>query len=362
MSLPHTQLAPFDPNIGDWSRGGYSIPKTRSNMLGSIISGAGSLLGGLFGGLFGNYQQRQANVYNQQQLRQQFRYNQILARQQLQYNQQLSWDEYQRNLQQWRLENEYNSPAAQLSRLTQAGINPHLAYAKGSINNVAASSPSYNAPSYNAPEYGYAPSAIPDTSGYITAGQNAFQNVVRSVIENRNLAAQGDYVRAQTQRTLLQAAGQATNNRIKAALETDAVKQGQYKTQTMESEVDEVRWRVDNLIQSYEGKRLLNDFNAATFDKRVEKLRQTVLNLKAQEALNKVNAAYRRKVTDELLPQQVSLTKGQAQAILAQGGFTGNWANAMVLLKTLGIPVESISAKLKDKVGGAIEDLLDYWD
>lgn len=38
-----------------------------------------------------------------------------------------------------REQNEYNAPQQQMARLRQAGVNPHLAYQQGSINNVSAS-------------------------------------------------------------------------------------------------------------------------------------------------------------------------------------------------------------------------------
>lgn len=45
------------------------------------------------------------------------------------------------NLEQWQRENEYNSPEQQMQRLKQAGLNPNLAYANGTVQNVSAHSP-----------------------------------------------------------------------------------------------------------------------------------------------------------------------------------------------------------------------------
>lgn len=60
---------------------------------------------------------------------------------------------FNKNLEQWKRENAYNSPAAQMERLRQAGINPHLAYGNGSIANESGSMAPYQAPQidYNAP-------------------------------------------------------------------------------------------------------------------------------------------------------------------------------------------------------------------
>lgn len=41
----------------------------------------------------------------------------------------------------WKMEQEYNKPVNQMARLENAGINPHLAFSSGNINNVASSAP-----------------------------------------------------------------------------------------------------------------------------------------------------------------------------------------------------------------------------
>ncbi len=63
---------------------------------------------------------------------------------QIRYNQQAANIEWNRNREAWRAENEYNLPAEQMDRLKAAGINPHMAYAKGTINNVASGAPKYS--------------------------------------------------------------------------------------------------------------------------------------------------------------------------------------------------------------------------
>lgn len=47
---------------------------------------------------------------------------------------------YNRSIDFWRMQNAYNSPIQQMQRLREAGINPHMAYAKGTLNNVASGS------------------------------------------------------------------------------------------------------------------------------------------------------------------------------------------------------------------------------
>lgn len=88
-----------------------------SNPVGSAVSGAFGLLGGYL-----NY-----------------KYNQNLASQQNQYN-----------LDMWNLQNEYNSPAAQMRRFEEAGLNPALMYGQGNAGN-ATSAPQMVTP--KAPDY-----------------------------------------------------------------------------------------------------------------------------------------------------------------------------------------------------------------
>lgn len=61
------------------------------------------------------------------------------------------------NLKMWQMENEYNTPAAQMARYMQAGLNPNLMYGSGSASSGNAGSPSpaspvhYQAPDINLP-------------------------------------------------------------------------------------------------------------------------------------------------------------------------------------------------------------------
>lgn len=57
---------------------------------------------------------------------------------------------FQRNLQQWNLENEYNSPEAQMQRYINAGLNPNLIYDQ---QNVSASSPELKPATYDPGDY-----------------------------------------------------------------------------------------------------------------------------------------------------------------------------------------------------------------
>jgi len=60
---------------------------------------------------------------------------------------------YQKDLEMWNRANEYNSPEAQMLRLTKAGLNPNLVYGSGSVvGNTTTQTPKYQMYS---PEYKY---------------------------------------------------------------------------------------------------------------------------------------------------------------------------------------------------------------
>lgn len=85
-----------------------------SNSVGSFGGAVGNILSGITGGYFQRKQMKR----------------------QYQYQRQLMNEQYSLNLQQWNRENEYNSPAAQMARLKEAGLNTNLMYGDGSAGNA----------------------------------------------------------------------------------------------------------------------------------------------------------------------------------------------------------------------------------
>lgn len=71
--------------------------------------------------------------------------NSSAAKQQFEYDKEMAALQNQYNIDMWQRNNEYNSPAAQMQRLSDAGLNPNLAYGSVSTGN------SSNAPSAVAP-------------------------------------------------------------------------------------------------------------------------------------------------------------------------------------------------------------------
>lgn len=91
----------------------------------SLITGGGSLLGSLLG--FGS--QERANKANLK----------------------LAEYQYSKALEMWNRQNEYNLPKNQMSRLTDAGLNPNLVYGNGTVQGMtSAPAPQYHAPTLQA--------------------------------------------------------------------------------------------------------------------------------------------------------------------------------------------------------------------
>ena len=94
----------------------------------AIIGGLGSIVGSAIGA----NAQRRANIQNMQ-----------LAKYQNNWQTAENDKAYARSVEMWNMQNQYNSPTAQMSRLRQAGLNPNLVYGSGVTGNNAGSAPQY---------------------------------------------------------------------------------------------------------------------------------------------------------------------------------------------------------------------------
>ena len=110
-----------------------------------------SWLGSLISGLFGIGQtaanvasQSATNKTNMHIAQDTNKMNYLINEQNNQANRQLAEYEWSKNLEMWNLQNQYNTPSAQMQRLKDAGINPNLAL--GSVSSgTAATLPKYQA-------------------------------------------------------------------------------------------------------------------------------------------------------------------------------------------------------------------------
>lgn len=75
----------------------------------------------------------------------------------IQANKDLAEYQFSKNLEAWKLQNEYNTPSAQMQRFADAGLNKNLIYGQGTPGN-AQTIPQYQAPKV---EYNYRPPVDP---------------------------------------------------------------------------------------------------------------------------------------------------------------------------------------------------------
>lgn len=95
------------------------------------------------------------------------------------YNLMLAEKQNQWNLAQWQRNNDYNTPSAVMSRLREAGVNPHMYYSKGNaMGGVSTVSPEMTAGS---------PSSPIDTSGLLQ--QRTYGDAIQKAMEQSLLAA-----------------------------------------------------------------------------------------------------------------------------------------------------------------------------
>ena len=113
--------------------------------------------------------------------------------------------EFQRNKEMWNLQNKYNHPIEQMSRLKQAGLNPNLVYGSGAVGNTTSNAPNYKAPGLKA-YTGYG-------DDFRNSAFNAFQAENLSE-QNKNIQVQNGLIEAQKELSIQKAAGAKIQNYI----------------------------------------------------------------------------------------------------------------------------------------------------
>lgn len=127
-------------NVGKGAASGAAIGSAISPGLGTIIGGIGGAAMSAIGSFFGNKSNRKASAEAFER-ESKFAREERLAQQ--------SWIEqmYEKN-------NSYNSPAAQMQRMKEAGLNPDLMYSRGDVGNATAPEAPAQAPT---PRYNVIP-------------------------------------------------------------------------------------------------------------------------------------------------------------------------------------------------------------
>lgn len=113
------------------------------------------------------------------------------ARQNWKYQKKAADYSYKQDLDMWNRQNAYNTPASQMARLEQAGLNPAMMYGTGQGANVSREMPKYNNPnvSYEAPIMN--PMAIMGVYADLKVKNAQVQNIEQ---ETRNKQIQNEYL------------------------------------------------------------------------------------------------------------------------------------------------------------------------
>lgn len=254
------------------SRNIFGIDDLALGTLGAgIISGIGSFFGGKSASDSNLQAQRETNEMQMKMFQQQMDYNRAAEDRARSYA-----------LEDFDMENQYNSAAAQRQRFEQAGLNPALMMqgqgaSSGQIEATSASS----APS--APQLG-----APVQQDYITP---AMQQMVNGMIGF-----------SQAQKNAEEAAGIASDTRVKAATEQLRIKQAFQENQKRIYELRSMKHlpkiKEMELKNLQEQNRILQDTNAVldmTQDARV----------KSQETMNYLNDSLARKYDAEYRAQEI---------------------------------------------------------
>lgn len=162
----------------------------------------------------------------------------MLAHEAQEFQKQESELAFERNKEMWNLQNEYNSPAAQMKRYQDAGLNPNLVYGQGTPGNAQ------NSPTYNPAQAVKAKAINP---AQMIAPRFDF-----NPLEAYYMIAQTNQVNAQT-RSIEQtnSINEATKqSKILQELYTAQYKKGMITAQEYENKIKEIAYNVENALQN----------------------------------------------------------------------------------------------------------------
>ena len=143
------------------------------------------------------------------------------------------------NLEFWNLQNEYNTPSAQMGRFRDAGLNPHLIYGQGDNGNAQAiNTPDVQRPQFETPRFGDAISAAGTAfSDYYDLRLRAAQ-ANNAEIQADILRKQGDLLDAQTYRTLVGGQDQEFDLGVKSDLRETSMDYQREKLRQLTTNID----------------------------------------------------------------------------------------------------------------------------
>lgn len=102
------------------------------------------------------------------------------------HNREMAEYAYSKDLEMWDRQNQYNTPEAQMQRLTEAGLNPNMVYGSGTVaGNTSGQMPKYNAPTRGAVRL--TPLEIPQVLGAFMSLKQQQANIDQTRAQTANI-------------------------------------------------------------------------------------------------------------------------------------------------------------------------------
>lgn len=133
-------------------------------------------------------------------------------------NMQLAEYAFDRNLDMWERQNAYNTPAEQMQRLVDAGLNPNLMYGQGTTGN-ASGAPEFNAPNMAA-YTSFGDMGASAAGQQLMNGINSYANIQKTQAETNQIRQNTVNMETQNRLAELQIIGQGIAN-SKSKMERD---------------------------------------------------------------------------------------------------------------------------------------------
>lgn len=226
-------------------------------------------------------------------------------------NKELAQFAYNKDVEMWERANKYNSPTAQMTRLKDAGLNPHLVYGSGTVaGNTSTSTPKYNTPDV---EYKYKSRDVPDVDlrtlgSYIQDATLKKAQIANLRQQNDNLSAQADKTRQDTVNASIDAVQRIINSKssaldykVKSQLQKYNVEAGILGVEKARKEIEKIGSEVDlNKIKSRLSSAQITQVNQA-----IKNLRQDYDINKFEYELNKIGVNKQDNLLFRLLARQL---------------------------------------------------------
>lgn len=292
----------------------------------AIISGGASLLGGLFGGNSNQSAQDKANATNLQ-----------IARETNQQQYQMFQEQNSFNERMYNQMQAYNTPAAQMQRYQDAGINPYIAAGNVQTGNVQSSLQSAQAPQLHTAQ-------VAPALGMGDAIQNSFTQI-------------GNVVAQYAQNEL--ALSQAQKNRAEAGW-VDRLNGAQFNK--MSAETNNLQQQGSLLGLDYKMKSdtlgnyiKLSDLSVLNAEKTNEQLDVITQSARIENALSNINLGIQSKYGERMFV--ATLSKTLAESFATQAGVRQR--DAQIAIDKQNANTNAKNAQTNAAVGGAqIQNLI----